>query len=476
MKVRLLFTAFLMVSAGSALAGDIERSVSDADDSNSLATAPAGAGGVIQLFGSDPLAPSIGGFLFPHLHAFGAFGGTTGHANDLAVGHHDPQQDATLQGVEPGLSLRAGMLEGFATGSGTTDHDGDFSFELEEAFLKLVDLPLGLELRGGQFLNRFGFQAAVHNHSWDFVNQNLVNGRFLTEGELITRGGEVTVPVPLSMMSASFLSVSVGDARVEDHDHEEGEHGHGGEAAFEGEGAYFGDILTGVHWVNQYDINDRNRLSATVSGAFGENLFGRDSQIYGLGFEYLWRENGYSAGGRSLRWRTEAMLRSVDAISGHLPGEEEDEHHDEHGEEDHDEHGEEHHDEHGEEHHDEHGEEHHDEHGEEHHDEHEGEDEHEHEDEAPRYDSFDEFGAYSSLVYGFNDNLEAGLRGEWVSGINDFGLDERWRVSPALTWYANQERTLQVRLQYDYDYSQDFGSESSVWLQVGFNWGSAEVR
>ena len=174
-------------------------------------------------------------------------------------------------------------------------------------------------------------------------------------------------------------------------------------------------------------------------------------------------KNGYDPGGRSFRWRTEAMLRSVDAISGHLPGEEEEEeeHHDE-------EEGEHHDDEHGEEHHeDEHGEE-------EHHDEHEDEDEH-HE-EAPHYDSFDEFGAYSSLVYGFNDHVEVGLRGEWVAGIDEFGLDERWRVSPNVTWYANPERTLQVRLQYDYDYSNDFGSENSVWLQVGFNWGGPEVR
>ena len=156
--------------------------------------------------------------------------------------------------------------------------------------MKLVDLPLGIELRGGQFFNRFGYQSAIHNHSWDFVNQNLVNGRFLTEGELITQGGELTLPVPLPMMSASFLSVSVGDARVEDHGHEEEGHGHGEEAEFEAEGAYFGDLLYGVHWINQYDINDRNRLSATVSSAFGENLFGRDTEIYGVGFEYLWRE------------------------------------------------------------------------------------------------------------------------------------------------------------------------------------------
>ena len=451
----LVLSVVVVVSAGTAVGEEFE-----AADPSALSgqAAVSTSGGEWQLFGGGMENPNIGGFLFPHVHAFGAFGDSTADPANLAVGHHDPQREATLQALEPGLSLRAGMLEGFAVGTGTTDGDGDFSFELEEAFLKLVDLPLGLELRGGQFFNRFGYQSAVHNHSWDFVNQNLVNGRFLTEGELITRGGELTFPVPLPAMSASFLSVSVGDARVEDHGHEEGEHGHAEEAEFEAEGAYFGDILTGVHWINQYDLNDRNRLSATVSSAFGENLYGRDSQIYGVGFEYLWRENGYGAGGRSLRWRTEAMLRSIDAISGHLPGEEEEE---EHGHEDEGEHHEEEHG-HEEDHHEE------DHHGDEH-----GDADH---DEAQHYDSFDEFGAYTSLLYGFNDHLAVGVRAEWVSGIRDFGLDERWRVSPNVTWFANSARTLQVRLQYDYDYSRDFGSESSVWLQVGFNWGGPEVR
>jgi hypothetical protein len=391
----------------------------------------------------DADAPSFGGILFPHLHAFGSFGDSTADPANLAVGHHDPQRDVTLQGFEPGMSLRAGMLQGFVTGAATTDADGDFDFEIEEGFLKLVELPFGLELRGGQFFNRFGYQSALHSHGWDFVNQNLVNGRLLSEGELITRGGELSWAVPIPAMTASILSVSVGDARVEDHDHAEGEHGHGEEAEFEAEGAFFGDLLTGINWINQYDIDDRHRLSGTVSSAFGENRFGRDTAIYGVGFEYLWRDRGYSAGGRSLRWRSEVVYRTVDATSGHLPGEEEEE---------------EHHD---------------DEHGEEHHDEHEDD---EHHDDDGRFASFDDIGAYSSLVYGFNEHVEVGLRGDWVSGNDSFGLDDRWRISPAVTFYANAERNFQARLQYDYDYSDDFGSENSVWLQIGFNWGGGEVR
>jgi hypothetical protein len=130
---------------------------------------------------------NLGGFLFPHFHAFGAFGGTTGDQAALAVNDHDPQRGATLQSLEPGLSLRAGMVQGYVNGTGITDAGGDFSFTLEEGFLKLVDLPFGVQVRGGQYLNRFGFQNSVHNHGWLFVDQNLVNGRFLNAGELITQ-------------------------------------------------------------------------------------------------------------------------------------------------------------------------------------------------------------------------------------------------------------------------------------------------
>lgn len=373
----------------------------------------------------------FGGVLSPHLHIFSAFGYSTAEHGALAVNDHDPQREATLQGFEPGLSLRAGKLQGFATAAGITDSAGEFSFTLEEGFLKLIDLPLGLQLRGGQYLNRFGFQNSVHNHGWSYVDQNLVNGRFLNEGELITQGGEISWNVPLSMMQASVISASVG--RVEAHDHGHGEEEHAEEAEFEAEGANFIDTVVTATWVNQYDIDDRNRITGVLSGAWGDNQFGRSSQVYGLGLEYLWRDNGYQPGGNSLRFRNELMYRHFGAISGHLPGEEEEE---------------------------------------EHHDE----EEEEHGHEEGHRANLDEFGLYSSLIYGIDDRIETGLRVGWVSGISEAGLDDRVRVSPSLTWYANESRTMQARLQYNWDHSDDFGSEHSVWFQLGFNFGGAEVR
>ncbi|MFT4547315.1 MAG: hypothetical protein ACI8XO_003054 [Verrucomicrobiales bacterium] len=364
-----------------------------------------------------------------HLHFLSAYGFSSAADGSLATNDHDPQRAATLQTFEPGLSLRAGKLQGFANATGLTDSNGDFSFALEEAFLKLAELPLGLQFRGGQYFNRFGFQNSVHNHGWANVDQNLVNGRFLNEGELITQGGEISWNLPLSAMRASILSVSIGEVQAHDHGH--GDEEHSEESMFEAEGANFTGRVVTAAWVNQYDINDRNRITGIVSGAWGDNLFDRSTQLYGIGLEYLWRENGYDPGGNSLRWRNELMYRQIGSVSGHLPGEEEDEHDD--GEQ-------------------------------------------ADEEEVPLRANLNEFGLYSSLVYGFDDKIETGLRAGWVSGISEAGLDDRLRISPAITWYANRARTVQARLQYNWDHSNDFGNEHSVWLQFGLNFGSGHVR
>lgn len=99
-----------------------------------------------------------------------------------------------------------------------------------------------------------------------------------------------------------------------------------------------------------------------------------------------------------------------------------------------------------------------------------------HEEEEEHRSSFDEFGIYSMLVYGIDDHWETGLRGDWVSGISQMGLDDRSRISPVITWFANEKRTLQARLQYNWDYSNRFGSEHSIWFQIGFNWESEIVH
>lgn len=402
---------------------------------------------------------SLGDIIFPHFHVTGVTGSTSADTpSQLAGGHHDPQDDLTLQSLEPGISLRAGeFLEGFATYSSFTDASGIFDGEWEEAFLKFKNIPGGLEVRGGRFLNRFGYQNATHSHSWSYVNNNLLNTRILQEGELITDGGEITWNLPTPFRSA--LSASYGLTPP----HDEGGHGHGHggddhetEPLFEGEGARFHDDFFTAAYHAQIPYNDFHQHSFNLGGAWGENEFGENTQLYGLGYEYLWRQNGYEPGGRQLRWRTEIAYRRFGAIPGELHG-------DEHGE---DEHGDDHDDHEGDDHDDHEGDD---------HDDHEGEEHHE-DDHAPNPRDLDEIGLYTSLLLTINDHVETGVRFGYIGGIDDAGLDRRYRVSPNVTFSLNSQRTVYARLQYDYDHSSDYGDSHSGWLQVGFNWGGPEVR
>ncbi len=415
----------------------------------------------------EPDDPSLGGILFPHIHVVGVLGDSTTDPVDLAVGHHDPDRSGiSLQSAEAGFSLRYGeYLEGFAVGTTRLDQDDEFDSELEEAFLKLKNLPGGFELRGGQFLNRFGQHNATHLHAWSFVDTNLVNGLFLGEDGLITIGGDLTWNLPTRQPSA--LTIAVGVPREHDHDHGHGEEDHDGHAhgdhehgeAEAGEDALWDhdSVVVSARWLGRFDYNDFHQWTAGLSGAWGENFFGRTTQVYGVDLEYVWRQNGYEAGGNSLRWRNELLVRNVayDLSEGH------DHDHDDHEHTDHD------HDDHEHGHHD------HADH-EDHEHEHGDHEEHEH-DEGRRGDDF-EVGAYSTVSYGFGERFEASLRGGFVSGINDLGLEERYRVSPALTAWLDSRRNNWVRVQYNYDHGSDFGDEHSIWLQIGVGWGGQEVR
>jgi hypothetical protein len=55
----------------------------------------------------------------------------------------------------------------------------DVSFDqdeigIEEAYFSTLALPLGLGLKGGQFLSAIGYHNARHSHTWDFVDAPLV--------------------------------------------------------------------------------------------------------------------------------------------------------------------------------------------------------------------------------------------------------------------------------------------------------------
>ena len=418
---------------------------------------PGFLGGIPIDFGEGAgVGANVGGFLFPELFVQGVFGNSTADPASLAVGDHDPNNDATLQSLHFALEMEIGdYLSGFVNYDGTTDADGHYTSVLEEGFIHIEALPW-LSVGGGQFLNSFGFHNERHVHAWDFVDQYLVSGRMLNEGELTTQGGEFILALPTPWES----TLTIGGGGVRSHGHADHAHGdHDFEPDFEGDGANFDNwVVTGNY---RADYGRHENMAGTVSAAIGENGFGRTTQVYGVGHEIVWnpeqplydetknevigKYRGGSFGPGSLRWRSELMYRNVEAFSAG-GDHEEDEHHGDHEAERHDEH--------------------HDEHAEEEH----------HEDEGPRFATLDEFGFYTQLQYGVTDLTTASLRGEWVSGIDELGLQERWRISPSIGIYLNAARNVHLRLQYNYDHSEDFGEEHSVWLQIGMAWGASSTH
>ena len=91
---------------------------------------------------------------------------------------------------------------------------------------------------------------------------------------------------------------------------------------------------------------------------------------------------------------------------------------------------------------------------------------------------FDDCGFNTALLWEFSENWEAGLRYGYLEGVSDPELAERHRISPSITkkFDLGDQLTGLLRLQYNHDDIKGLGTEDSIWLQFGFDWGPGEVR
>lgn len=371
----------------------------------------------------------IGTLLSPSLHLHGIGGASsTHHPADLATGGHDPSREAfSAQAIEPSLSLHSQYLEGFANHIFYQDAGGTWQNEWEEAFAKLVNLPGGLELKGGRYLPRLGALNDKHLHAWDFADAELANTTFLGEHGLLLEGAELSWTLPLNREPylTTIASLGFGNTPASGHDHEHDEHGD--EAPHEGALATPSEDILTARLVARQRFDDFHSLTAGLSFTTGTNGFSRDTHIAGIDAEYLWRENGIEPGGRAFRLRGELLWRDVEAYS-----------------------------------------------------------EHDEDDDGIINPSkgdeifsgtHSETGAYAHAIYTWNTHLDTALRLGWTDGTSEFGQSGRFRISPAITWWLDNERRVGLRTQYNFDHLSGSNDEHALWFQLNIALGSTrEVR
>jgi len=176
------------------------------------------------------------------------------------------------------------------------------------------------------------------------------------------------------------------------------------------------DLVFVPRFATSFDLTDQQTLLAGVSAAFGPNNTGTSTrtEVYGTDLYWKWKSASAEKGFPFVALQTEALLSRFEAGADPTVG-------------------------------------------------------------YPAETLYD-YGFYAQALWGFHPRWVAGLRGDWVDGNtgvddpNDPFRGQRTRISPNLTWYPTEFSKL--RLQYNYDHGEYFGTEHSVWMQFEFQLGA----
>ncbi len=355
--------------------------------------------------------------------AGGASTATDPQITQLQGGDHDPKRRGfTLQQAEISFF---GAVDPYFNAEAHIVYKED-GVELEEAYATTTQLPYSLQFKGGYYLTEFGRTNPQHPHQWPWLDEPVVNSRIFGPDGNRGVGGRVSWLAPLPWFSEVFAGMQNPDDATE-------RSFMGGETPASGPPLTIGgrpavarttrslaDFLYAVRWVNNWELPEATMLQFGVSAAFGPNNTGPTgrTEIFGADLLVKWHERVRAI--PSLVWQTEVIARryhadaAVDPVSaGLIPA-----------------------------------------------------------------DLLRDWGICSQVVVGFQPRWAAGFRAEYATGAGDSyqvgtGLvshdadptrDNRYRLSPLLTF--NPSEFSKFRLQYDFDHSAALPTHDaqSVWL------------
>jgi len=342
---------------------------------------------------------------FMNISFDGLFALAASSARDLynvQVGDHDPQQRGfNARNAEIAIDGAVDpYFEGFANIVLKLNNDNQTEIELEEAFLQTTGLPFGLQIKAGQFFDAFGRINPTHPHTWEFADSPLVNGRLLGPDGLRGVGAQISWTIPVSWYSQALLAVQNGRGSTGYSFRNPGDGGvFYGRMTNDREARGLRDLVFVPRWENSFNLSETQTVLIGASGAFGSNETGPHShtQIYGGDFLYKWKSPRAEGGFPFLKWQTEVMYRRFEAGRGV-------------------------------------------------------------DNSFPVSETFDDWGAYSQVLWGFKKGWVAGLRGDYLhmedsAFTDDFTRQSRSRISANLTWYPTEFSKL--RLQYNHDFLEE---------------------
>jgi len=342
---------------------------------------------------------------------------TTSDIATVETGGHDPSQRGfTVQNVEMVLE---GAVDPYFRGQGNIilqiDASGETVVELEEAYLTTTSLPHNLQVKAGTYLTEFGRLNAQHPHAWDFVDQPLVNGRFMGPDGLRNPGARLSWLMPVKFYSELYVDVQNSQGETAASFRSVPGETIFGRTVQEREVRTAGDMLYVPRWSGSFDMTANSTLVVGASAAFGPNGTASDTstRIYGVDAFWKWKPPNAQAGFPFVKWQTEAMWRRYEAGAT--------------------------------------------------------------EDLSLPRETLKDRGAYTQLLWGFRRGWVTGLRGDYVTGDPaafepDPSRQTRWRISPNLTWFPTEYSKL--RFQWNHDRLEESGSEESLWLQFEFLLGA----
>jgi len=355
-------------------------------------------------------------------------GGSTASdpSKQLELGDHDPQtRGFSLRNAEIALDGAVDpYFKGFANIVLSLDNNNETSVELEETYLQSVSLPANLQLKAGQFFSAFGRNNPQHPHQWAFVDAPIISTRAFGPDGLRNVGAQLSWLAPTPIYTELFLGVFNGQGNTSYSFRNQGADNGTGTNTFMGRATTdrtlrgFQDLLYTPRIASSFEITDTQTLVGGLSGAFGPNDTGPHSrtEIYGADVYWKWKPANAQEGFPFVSWQTEGMYRRFGAgsdptASTPLPSE-----------------------------------------------------------------NIKDWGAYSQVLWGFEPRWVAGIRGDYATGNSADGdsqdpfRGERYRISPMLTFFPSEFS--KIRIQYNYDQGELFGTEHSIWLQMEFLLGA----